>query len=50
MTKVIRRMFPANERLRANPFGGAMDQRICSPEIAREMTRRWISDVPSKIV
>ena len=25
-------------------------QRICMPEIAREMTRRWISEVPSKIV
>ena len=25
-------------------------QRICIPEMAREMTRRWISDVPSKIV
>jgi hypothetical protein len=24
--------------------------RICIPEIAREMTRRWISEVPSKIV
>jgi hypothetical protein len=24
--------------------------RICTPEIAREITRRWISDVPSKIV
>lgn len=24
--------------------------RICMPEIAREMTRRWISEVPSKIV
>jgi hypothetical protein len=23
---------------------------ICRPEIARAMTRRWISDVPSKIV
>jgi len=23
---------------------------ICIPEIAREMTRRWISEVPSKIV
>ena len=23
---------------------------MCSPEIAREMTRRWISEVPSKIV
>jgi hypothetical protein len=25
-------------------------QRMCMPEIAREMTRRWISEVPSKIV
>ena len=25
-------------------------QRICTPEIARAMTSRWISDVPSKIV
>jgi hypothetical protein len=24
--------------------------RICIPEIAREMTSRWISEVPSKIV
>jgi hypothetical protein len=23
---------------------------ICMPEIAREMTRRWISEVPSKMV
>jgi hypothetical protein len=23
---------------------------ICTPEIAREITRRWISEVPSKIV
>jgi hypothetical protein len=23
---------------------------ICKPEIARAMTRRWISEVPSKIV
>jgi hypothetical protein len=23
---------------------------ICIPEIAREITSRWISDVPSKIV
>jgi hypothetical protein len=23
--------------------------RICIPEIAREITRRWISEVPSKI-
>ena len=26
------------------------DQRMCTPEIARAITRRWISDVPSKIV
>jgi hypothetical protein len=26
------------------------DQRICTPEMAREITSRWISDVPSKIV
>ena len=25
-------------------------QRICMPEIARAMTSRWISEVPSKIV
>jgi hypothetical protein len=25
-------------------------QRIGMPEIAREMTSRWISDVPSKMV
>lgn len=25
-------------------------QRICIPEIAREMTSRWISEVPSKMV
>jgi hypothetical protein len=24
--------------------------RICIPEIAREITSRWISEVPSKIV
>jgi len=23
---------------------------MCTPEIAREITRRWISEVPSKIV
>jgi hypothetical protein len=28
----------------------ASAQRICMPEIAREMTSRWISEVPSKIV
>ncbi len=27
-----------------------LDQRICRPEIARAITSRWISDVPSKIV
>jgi hypothetical protein len=25
-------------------------QRMCTPEIAREMIKRWISEVPSKIV
>ena len=29
---------------------GLPDQRKEAPEIARAMTRRWISDVPSKIV
>jgi hypothetical protein len=36
------------------PFRGTDDlrerQRMRMPEIAREMTRRWISEVPSKIV
>jgi hypothetical protein len=26
------------------------DQRICTPEMARLITSRWISEVPSKIV
>jgi hypothetical protein len=26
------------------------DHRMCTPEIARAITRRWISEVPSKIV
>lgn len=30
--------------------GSAGDQRICIPEMAREMTSRWISEVPSKMV
>ena len=32
------------------PATGLIRQRICMPEIARAMTRRWISDVPSKMV
>jgi hypothetical protein len=28
----------------------ATRQRMCTPEIVRAMTSRWISDVPSKIV
>ena len=28
----------------------ALPQRMCTPEMAREMMRRWISLVPSKIV
>jgi hypothetical protein len=27
-----------------------LDQRMCSPEMLRAITRRWISEVPSKIV
>jgi hypothetical protein len=30
--------------------GGTPRYLICMPEIAREMTSRWISEVPSKIV
>ena len=26
------------------------DQRMCTPEMLRAITRRWISEVPSKIV
>ena len=39
-------------RLAADAPGrrGGRHQRILMPEIAREMTRRWISEVPSKIV
>jgi hypothetical protein len=50
MTKVIHSVFPEGERLRANRVWARPDQRICRPEIAREMTRRWISEVPSKMV
>jgi len=31
---------------KANP----QNQGMCKPEIARAITNRWISDVPSKIV
>ena len=34
-------------RVGSEPAG---DQRICIPEMAREMTSRWISEVPSKMV
>ena len=34
----------------ARPQGLTRAQRIGAPEIARAMTRRWISEVPSKIV
>ncbi|GHJ12098.1 hypothetical protein TPA0908_00930 [Micromonospora sp. AKA38] len=34
---------------RRGPSSGG-DQRICIPEMAREMTSRWISEVPSKMV
>ena len=30
--------------------GRGVHQRICMPEIARAITSRWISEVPSKIV
>jgi hypothetical protein len=29
---------------------GDSNQRMCTPEIARATTSRWISEVPSKIV
>jgi hypothetical protein len=29
---------------------GGEPHRICTPEIARAITSRWISEVPSKIV
>ena len=36
--------------LRPRAAGGRGRYRICTPEIARLMTSRWISEVPSKIV
>ena len=49
---------PGLGRPGAHPAGGGRDAAarprprylICTPEIAREMTSRWISEVPSKIV
>jgi hypothetical protein len=35
---------------RASLLADPGSYRIWTPEIAREMTRRWISEVPSKIV
>lgn len=37
-------------RERQTALIGPVGQRICIPEIAREMTSRWISEVPSKMV
>ena len=44
----VAELVPVEMDLRGLAHGG--HQRICTPEIARAMTRRWISDVPSKIV
>ena len=47
----LRRPLRFAARTVAPTLGGrSRDQRICTPEIVRAMTSRWISEVPSKIV
>ena len=38
------------ERKEAEEAFSLVDQRMCTPEIARAITSRWISEVPSKMV
>jgi diguanylate cyclase (GGDEF)-like protein len=45
-----RRARPGGERRPGAGARGLIAYGICRPVIAREITRRWISDVPSKIV
>ncbi len=45
----LRRTFSITRQCAPPPKAGRV-YLICMPEMAREMTSRWISEVPSKIV